>query len=493
MTTMTPPNQHADPADPTTAWERTESLAAMPSPLKRGVVYLVALIVIATMALLYFGRAHVVVTGRGRIVPEGDVILVQAIQGGVVSGLLAKAGDRLPAGAPIVKLDVGESGVGVTELEQKADALEDQIAKLTATVAVINQIVADPERALVDTKVLSVATVGNVAQTVNDLENLRARLDGARRAVTGWPSRRAASVREIELTRDNVALNEKSYATQVKLLESGEAALAQKQAQLTGFRALAERRLISSLELGAEEEKVRAAEGATAEARRRVEQLAVDISNQKIKLADLEGRMAAEPSMREGAVRQAESALRQTLALLRQEGANLGLQLTEAESNLQATRARLGMAQDRVALTSVVMPVAGMISELKVSNTGELLGAGALVATVVPDGVPLVVEASVSNRDVGFVKPGIDARIKVDAYPFQQFGTLAARVRTVVPGTGNDNSFTVTLDLLESRISASDRELPLFPGLAVDAELLTARQRIITRLLSAGSVWKRDE
>ena len=490
---MTNPSRHADSTDQTTSWERSESLTAMPSSLKRGVVYLVALIVVVTVAVLYFGTAHVVVTGRGRIVPEGDVILVQAIQGGVVSGVLAKAGDRLPAGAPIIKLDVGESGVGVTELEQKADALEDQVAKLAATRRVIARIVADPERALVDTKMLSVATIGNVAQIVNELENLRARLDAARKAVTSWPSRRAASVRDIELTRDNVALNEKSYTSQARLIESGEAALAQKQAQLTGFRALAERRLISSLELGAEEEKVRAAEGAAAEARRRVEQLAVDISNQKIKLADLEGRMASEPSMREGAVRQAENAMRQSLALLRQEGANLGLQLTEAESNLQTTRARLGMAQSRVALTSVAMPVAGMISEMKVSNTGELLGPGALVATIVPDGVPLVVEASVSNRDVGFVTPGIDARIKVDAYPFQQFGTLAARVRTVVPGLGNDNSFTVTLDLLENRISASDRELPLFPGLAVDAELLTARQRIITRLLAAGSTRKRGE
>ena len=62
-----------------------------------------------------------------------------------------------------------------------------------------------------------------------------------------------------------------------------------------------------------------------------------------------------------------------------------------------------------------------------------------------------------------------------------------------MPGLGNDNSFTVTLDLLENRISASDRELPLFPGLAVDAELLTARQRIITRLLAAGSARKRGE
>jgi hemolysin D len=107
------------------AWEPPEALAAMPSPLKRGVIYLVALIVLVTVLVLYFGKVHVVVTGRGRVVPEGDVVLVQAIQGGIVSSVLAKSGDRLPAGAPLVKFDVAESGVGLTELQQKADALDD--------------------------------------------------------------------------------------------------------------------------------------------------------------------------------------------------------------------------------------------------------------------------------------------------------------------------------------------------------------------------------
>ena len=475
------------------AWEPPEALEAMPSPLKRGVIYLVALIVLVTVLVLYFGKVHVVVTGRGRVVPEGDVVLVQAIQGGIVSSVLAKSGDRLPAGAPLVKFDVAESGVGLTELQQKADALDDQFAKLTATGRVIQRILANPEAALADSRTLSVATVGNVAQIVIDLENLRAKVDGARKAATNWPYRQRSFTREIELTRENIAVNEKSYASQARLLAAGDAALAEKQKQLNGFRALAERRLISSLELGVEEEKVRAAEAAAAEARRRVEQLAVDISNQKIKLAELEGRMAAEPSMRAAALRQAQQEVRQALALLRQEGANLGIQLKEVEANLRTTQARAEMAKNKVSLTAVAMPMAGMVAEIKVSNAGEIVAPGALVATVVPEGVPLVVEASVPNRDVGFVTPGTQARIKVDAYPFQQFGTLPARVRTVVPGLGDDNSFTVTLELLQTRIAVSDRALPLFPGLTVEAELLTARQRLITRLLAAGAARRGNE
>ena len=487
-----PTAQDKTPGSPT-SWEPSETVAALPSTVTRGVVYLVAAIVLATACLLYFGRVHMVVTGRGRIVPEGDVVLVQALQGGVVSGVLAKAGDRLPAGAPILKLDVAESGVGLAELQQKADALNEQFATLTATTRVINRILANPSAGLDAATRSSTATVGSVAQIVNELENLRSRVEMTKMAVASWPSRRAASAREIELTRENIAVNEKNSASQAKLLAASEAALVQKQAQLQSFRALAERRLISSLELAVEEEKVRGAEAAAAEARRRLEQAAVDISNQKMKLAELEGRFGAEPSVRAAAVRQAENAFRQQLALLRQEGANLGIQLKDVEASLRTNEARLTMAKGKIALTSVTMPVAGMVAEMKVTGTGELVAAGALVAVVVPDGVPLVVQAAIPNRDVGFVRPGIDARIKVDAYPFQQFGTLPARVRTVVPGLGNDNSFTVTLDLLSSRIADADRVLPLFPGLEVEAELLTGRQRLISRLFAPGSPRQRPE
>lgn len=472
------------------SWEHSETVVAMPSTVTRGAVYLVALMVIATACLLYFGRVHMVVTGRGRIVPEGDVVLVQAAQGGVVSGVLAKAGDRLPAGAPILKLDVGESGVGLTELQQRADALAEQAGIIASTRRVIDRILKNPVEGLRAAAARPSATIGSVAQIVNELENLRGKVEGAKRAADSWPARSGASKREIEMTRENIAINEKSAASQAALLTANEAALVQKQTQLQSFRALAERRLISSLELAVEEEKVRAAEGAIAESRRRIEQAALDISNQKLKLAELEGRVAAEPMMRDAAVRQAEATFRQQLSLLRQEGANLGIQAKEVEASLRTTEARLTLAKSKVALNSVTAPVAGMVAEMKVTGTGEVVAAGALVAVIVPDGVPLVVQAAVPNRDVGFVRPGIEARIKVDAYPFQQFGTLPARVRTVVPGMGNDNSFTVTLDLLSTRISSSERELPLFPGLEVEAELLTGRQRLITRLLAPGAAPK---
>lgn len=461
----------------------SQIVGEVPSVIQRGVVYLGALVLIVTATLLYVGKAYVIVNARGRIVPEADVVTVQALQGGVVRDVLAKAGDRLPSGTTVLKLDLAESGMGVAELRQKLDAQRAQLARLHATTALIDAILADPETALQGTRGTVIATVGKTTELINGLEDTKAKVDSAKAAIAGWPGRRVALQREIAMTRDNVRINENNYASQARLLESTEAALVPKRTQLEGFRRLAERKLLSSLELGTEEERFRAAESGAAEARRRVEQLELDISNQKLKLAELESRIDSEPLGREAAHRQAQNVFRQNLALLRQDGENLANQGRELETALTSTETRLTLAAGQVSLSAVTMPVSGIIAEMKVANAGELVTVGQMVASVVPDGVPLVVEAAVPNRDVGFVKPGIEGRVKVDAYPFQQFGTLRARVRTVLPGLGRDNNFTIRLELLDATFAAGGTTLPLFPGLAVDVELFTSRQRLIHLML----------
>ena len=465
--------------------EPSEIVYEVPSVLRRGIVYLLGLVMVAAVALLAFGQVAVVVNGRGRIVPEGDVVLVQALQRGVVKAVLVRAGDRLPAGAPLVNLDISEAGVALTELKQRAGVERDQLDRVRGTLAFVDAILANPRRALQASPQQAVATVGEVMHFVNELENTQAKADAAEAAARNWPARRGGMLRDIDLTRDNVRVNEESHATQARLLLSTEKALEQKRGQLDSYRSLAERRLLSALELGVEEEKFRAAEAAAAEARRRYEQLAIDISNQKIKLQELQGRLEGEPAAREAAARQAQNTMRQTLALLREERANLGIQARQLEGSLTGTQARLGMAESQASLTSVTTPVAGIVAEMKVTSTGEVIELGGLVATMVPEGVPLVVEAEVPNRDVAFVRPGIEGRIKVDAYPFHEFGTLAARVETVLPALGTDNSFTVRLHLLDTSIGHRGERLPLFPGLSVQAELLTARRRLIDLLLDS--------
>ena len=54
--------------------------------------------------------------------------------------------------------------------------------------------------------------------------------------------------------------------------------------------------------------------------------------------------------------------------------------------------------------------------------------AQALLA-IVPAEAKLEIEANVSNRDIGFVKAGQEAAIKVDTFNFTKYGLLSGRVQ----------------------------------------------------------------
>jgi multidrug efflux pump subunit AcrA (membrane-fusion protein) len=172
--------------DPAPAAQGSSQIVGeIPTIVQRGVVYLSALVLIATAILLYVGKAYVIVNARGRIVPEADVVSVQALQGGVVREVLAKAGDRLPAGSTVVKLDLAESGMSVAELKQKLQAQRTQLERLKATTQLIDTILADPDDALQRTRSTVIATVGKTTELINELEDTKSKVDGAKGAIAG--------------------------------------------------------------------------------------------------------------------------------------------------------------------------------------------------------------------------------------------------------------------------------------------------------------------
>lgn len=139
------------------------------------------------------------------------------------------------------------------------------------------------------------------------------------------------------------------------------------------------------------------------------------------------------------------------------------------------------------------MSKGSMLAELS-PQVGEQLPKSASLLTIkqsqsnlnltISTGKLLIIKAVVPNKDIGFIKVGIPARIKVDAYPFQQFGSLPARVQQIIPNVGNEDNFTITLELLQDSIKTSEHEIKLFPGLNVQAEIQTRNQRLFELLLN---------
>jgi hemolysin D len=156
-------------------------------------------------------------------------------------------------------------------------------------------------------------------------------------------------------------------------------------------------------------------------------------------------------------------------------------------------------------------PVDGTVQQLAVSTIGGIVQPAQLLMVIVPDGGEVAVEAYVQNKDVGFVREGQEVRVKLEAFPFTDYGLIPGSVETLSrdaieigapgqPGGLPANTptaakeggraapqglvYAARIRLARRTIKAGGREMPIGPGLSVQAEIVTGKRRIIDYLLS---------
>jgi multidrug efflux pump subunit AcrA (membrane-fusion protein) len=142
------------------------------------------------------------------------------------------------------------------------------------------------------------------------------------------------------------------------------------------------------------------------------------------------------------------------------------------------------LSQDR---TQIRAPVNGVIASLDVPGAGAVVEQGSRIATIVPKDARLVAEVQVPNKDVAFVAPGRRAKVKIDAFPYQDYGTITGKVNNVSSDARADERFgsfykvTITLDQKAFRVGG--QSLSLRSGLTLTAGIVTERKSVLSLLL----------
>ncbi len=73
--------------------------------------------------------------------------------------------------------------------------------------------------------------------------------------------------------------------------------------------------------------------------------------------------------------------------------------------------------------------MSGTVQELNIHTEGGVVTTAETLMIIVPDNDILEVTASVLNKDIGFIQPGQEVVIKVDAYPYTRHGYLTGKVK----------------------------------------------------------------
>jgi hemolysin D len=107
---------------------------------------------------------------------------------------------------------------------------------------------------------------------------------------------------------------------------------------------------------------------------------------------------------------------------------------------------------------------------------------------VVRHGEGLVLTAQVKNKDIGFIRMGQDAEIKIDTFPFEKYGVIHARITQIaddaVPDSRGDLVFNAILKMEKEHVVVKNTRVGLKAGMAATAELKLGQRKIIEYFIS---------
>ena len=409
-----------------------------PSPAGRSLVWLLLGLFSLAIGWAAIGEVDIVVTAPGKVVPNGQVKTVQAPEEASIAAIYVVEGSRVQAGEPLVSLDPTFAEADDTRL---ALALSYNRLERAWREAL--------ERWLAGDLAAKIARKGSALPAI-DLGRARSLFVGHRDEIA---TRLAVLDKELAFTLQEILTVEAEE-------QRARSSLAVIEERVSAYRQLLEK------QYGARDQYL-------AILQQQVE-LAKSIPILQSRRAQLEESAAALRAKHRGARAQPR---KQNL---------LALAALDAKRDSLIQERRKAQLRERQLLLRA--PVTGTVQELAVHTLGGFVTAAQAMMKIVPRNAPIEVEALLGNRDVGFVREGQTAEVKVETFNFTRYGLFSAKVVDISDDAIQDKNgnwvFKMRLALEKDSLFVEGKQLRLNPGMAITAEITTGKRRLIEFFLS---------
>ncbi|MGF1474021.1 MAG: HlyD family type I secretion periplasmic adaptor subunit [Geminicoccaceae bacterium] len=406
--------------------------AASPPAASAWFLAIVSLGLIGVVGGASWFEVDLVSRGGGQVLPSIDKQMVQHLEGGIVTEILAKEGDLVSEGDVLLRV---ETRFAQAELEEKRVELRAQRARLARLKA---EAQGDPEPSFAPE--LREAAAGFVATEEQLFRRRRASLDEQLAILADQAEQTALERDELKTRQTNLERERSLLAQQLKSLEG-----------LSRVGAISDNEVL--------------------ERRTEFQRLRTRLDDTRLQIPRMEAALS------EAERRSSEMVLR-----FRAEADEKRAEADLAIAQLDET---IGALQDRSRRSDVRAPVDGVVNKLLVSTVGGVVHSGDDLVEIVPSDQSIIVEARLEPSDRAEVWPGLPAVVKISAYDYAVFGGLQGRVVDISADALQDDQgqpyFRVRLEAASNRLGP-DR--PVVPGMTADVDILTGRHTIMSYLLT---------
>lgn len=414
----------------------TDIRAAILEQSPRGgsyIIWAVLLLLVVGLVWAYFAEIEEVTRGAGKVIPSGQIQIVQNLEGGILKEVMVREGDIVKKGDPLLRIDDTRFSAPFKESRVKYFALKAKIARLEA-----------------EYEGVPLAIPDDISSEYPDIGK-----------------------REEELYQSRL----KEYKTTIGILkqqvlqrknELNELISKKKQLQTTYSLIGRELRMTEPL----------VKEGAASE---------VELLRLKRQVSTLKGELDATTlaiPRGESYIEEAEEEIEEQK--LRFKNAAKA-ELNTAYSTLESLSVTSVALEDRLKRTLVESPVYGTINQVLVNTIGGVIQPGMDLVEIVPLDDTLLVEARIKPSDIAFLRAKQKAMVKFTAYDFTIYGGLEAELEhisadSIIDEKGN-SYYLVKVRTKKSYLGPEEKPLPIIPGMVASVDILTGKKSILSYLL----------
>ena len=403
-----------------------------PSPTGRLVMWSILALVVVALVWSFLGHINEVAVAAGKVIPSGQIKTIQVKNKGIIKEINVEEGQLVQEGDTLVILDPTTTSADYDSLKKRAAYYKLDIQRLTAE---LTQQPFQPEE---DPDLEPHDLAAEMALYQSRTNDYRTQRQSREDVIAQKVARLQATQASYEKYADVLAIAQEKEARLQELSEEN---------AISQFQLLEQQR-----------ETIEYAKNAQAELD--------SINSIRAEIAEAQQNLA-----------NVDAAYHKDIMTA----------LVEAKKEYYSITESIKKAEEDSRMAVIYAPISGRVYNLNVHTVGGIVTDAQALMQIVPEDAKLEFEVYADNKDIGFIRLGQDAEVKVETFNFQKFGMIEAKVDEISADAVNEPSdpeknkkFKLILKPSDKNtIDVFGKETDLNVGMNVTAEIKIKEKRII--------------
>ncbi len=164
-------------------------------------------------------------------------------------------------------------------------------------------------------------------------------------------------------------------------------------------------------------------------------------------------------------------------------------ELAKNQEDLETNKQVLAQRKEQFVNTVIKAPMDGVVRNVRITTRGGVAKQGEEIMQIVPADDDLIIEAKVQTSDIAFIRPGLPACVKMDAYDYSIYGSLSGVVTYISSDTLNKEEevrnvnekpyFKVQVKVIgKNYVGNAAEKIKIQPGMTANVEIRTASHTV---------------